>query len=134
MKHGGIPPCSIFALGAAAKKPPENISGRDQHGVDGGRGRRKTEHGQQDQGFLKRVFHVGGDCFPTPLAMRGDRGATHFPSYDEVANDQIMRTQLFLPGDGRVTIRSLLELDSPTDPVSLVNTRAFHCKTPRGPL
>ncbi len=48
--------------------------------IKGGRGRRKTEHGQQDQGFLKRVFHVGGDCFPTPLAMRGDRGATHFPS------------------------------------------------------
>lgn len=90
---------------------------------------RKAEIQLRGRGLMKRVYHVGGDCFPTPLAMRGDRWATHFPEYDEVGNDRDMRSRLFFPGDGRVTIRSLMELDSPTDPVTFENTPVFHCES-----
>lgn len=79
------------------------------------------------RGLVKRIYLIGGDCLPTPIAGRVERGETRFPDYEEV-REPVLRAQLFFPGDGRVTVRSLMELDSPAHPVLAWNAPVFHCQ------
>lgn len=78
------------------------------------------------RGSYRRIYLIGGDCLPTAMAGRLEQGETRFLDYAAV-NDPALRRRLFFPGDGRVTVRSLMELDSPTASALAWNAPVFHC-------